>query len=92
MAEMNRIYGEDRKKHVSTDNKVKDEIKQEISTALLDLVVTQQILFLERSSGHRGAVKIDSCILMYLQHSTEHKPNGDVTFFSDNCGGQQENQ
>lgn len=48
--------------------------------------------FWHEGLGNRGSIEIGSCILMYLEQWAKKTPNGDVIFYSDNCGGQQKNR
>lgn len=51
-----------------------------------------QCFFWHGGLGNRGATEIGSCVLQYLQDVAMRKPNTDVVFYSDNCGGQQKNK
>ncbi|CAG5053568.1 unnamed protein product [Parnassius apollo] len=48
--------------------------------------------FWHEALGCRGAVEIGSCVYKFLQKVSDKYPNSDVTFYTDNCCGQQKNR
>ncbi|CAG4984535.1 unnamed protein product [Parnassius apollo] len=48
--------------------------------------------FWHEALGGRGAVEIGSCVYKFLQKVSDKYPNSDVTFYTDNCCGQQKNR
>ncbi|CAH0591687.1 unnamed protein product [Chrysodeixis includens] len=48
--------------------------------------------FWHEGLGKRGANEIGSCLYNFLKECSSTKPNSDITFFSDNCCGQQKNK
>lgn len=52
-----------------------------------------ECFFWDESQGHRGANEIGTCVLKYLQKKSSCADEYlDITFYSDNCCGQQKNQ
>ncbi|XP_022818610.1 uncharacterized protein LOC111351076 isoform X1 [Spodoptera litura] len=48
--------------------------------------------FWHEAMGSRGATEIGSCILKYLRQLAVNHPGSNITFYTDNCGGQQKNR
>lgn len=57
-------------------------------TSLLEK--TTECYVWEESNGHRGANELGSCVLKYIEKNIGTYK--DITFYSDNCSGQQKNQ
>ena len=62
-----------------------------VNFTITDLLKTNTECYVwDESNGHRGANELGSCVLKYIEKNIGTYK--DVTFYSDNCSGQQKNQ